>query len=171
MNRQIETTPLINTWMNSQRQFWDLWFAGISPLIEIESKLMHVKDNKESEESLHRLTNTILDEQEKMLIGYCEKFSEAVSQNNSMASDDTFKFWKKEVKNIGELEKESLLGLSPLFNLFTPQKMLERMEEFTSMMNKSVEVMGEPTSSLLPVPTTNSTKPADTPVKKAQKRA
>ena len=165
MNKQIETTPLINTWMNSQRQFWDLWFAGVNPLIEIESKLLHVKDNKVPEDYLHKLTNTILDEQEKMLVSFYENFSKAAGQNNGLINNETFEFWKKELKSIGELEKKSLLELSPLFNPNTPLKMLERMKEFSSMMNKSVEAMGDPVSmGMMPERRSNSTKQsADAP--------
>jgi hypothetical protein len=164
---RIEAAPLINTWMNSQRQFWDLWFDGLSPLIEIESKLLHVKSNKEPEDSLRKFTKTILDEQEKALIGCYESLSKAISQNESKKGDDVFKFWKKELKDIGELEKQSFLELPLLFNLNTPKKVLERMEEIASIMNKSVEIMERPVDRVISQQTPGSTKPVDMPLKKA----
>ena len=87
MINQIQTTPLINTWMNSQRQFWDLCFDGLSPLIEIENKLLHINHNGEPEGSLRKLTKTILNEQEKMLIECYENISQVAEQNNSTTSD------------------------------------------------------------------------------------
>jgi len=168
MINQIKTTPLINTWMNGRRQFWDLWFDGLSPLMEIESKLLHIKGTKEPEDSLRKLTKTILDEQEKMLIGCCENLSKAANQNNGTTGDDTFEFWKKEMKSIGELEKESFQGLSPLLNLYSPQKMLNRMDELTSMMTKGVEVMKQSVGESNPEQTSKSTKPpSDATLKKA----
>lgn len=144
MINQIKTTHLINTWMNGRRQFWDLWFDVLSSLTEIESKLLHIKGTQEPEDSLRKLTKTILDEQEKMLIGCCENMSKVAGQHNGTRGDGTLEFWKKEMKSIGELEKEYFQGLSPLLNLYSPQKMLERMDELTSMMTRGVEVMDQP---------------------------
>ena len=51
---------------------------------------------------------------------------------------------KNQLNSIAELKKEPFLALSTLLNYYTLQKMLERMDELTSMIDGSVEVMGQP---------------------------